>query len=501
MSYDPATLTGDALLALVRCPPERNAGWHAPLVWWTPREQASPSALQTRAACERSWGHTYLEGRREPSLEWSVAEKIPEPPKAERGCSALAKDQAYELKRAWNKVRRPALGHDVHALLAPWVTQHATPGVEGAWHPPMAWREIDWQSAAGRIAQPATDVLPDPRSLAAVHTELAAECEAPEGWAHRRGCAADVSSVYVCHCWPKMPGYYDLITVERYEAALSTGGAVHRLRYHLWDYKTTSSFDWAKTEEELREDPQVLLYALHAMQTFDLHEIECSWIYLLTDPTKQPKSYVVSVVVTRAEAEAAVLELAESAAEAIDQIRQHKAGRLRVVDLPQDISACKAYGGCVYHEAKGGPCSAKVSPGKALVQAAALDAKIKARKSARKETERSMAESFEEKQAKRAAAKKAAEEAAKAAAAGGEAPAATSGEAIANTPEPAAPAAPATPKPAAAPKAKPVTVPTEGVHATVDGFAFAVPAGSALAKALAKAAKGLQAAAAAFEGE
>jgi hypothetical protein len=483
LTPDPTILTGEALLELVKCPPKRNAGWHAPLVWWTPREQTSPSALQTRAACQRSWGHTYLEGRREPSLEWSVAERIPEPAKAERGCSALAKDEAAALKRAWNKVRRPALGHEAHALLAAWVTQHATPGVEGAWHPPMAWREIDWHSAAGRVAQPATGVLPDPRTLAAVHTELAAECEAPIDWIPGRDGP-----------WPKMPGYYDLVTVERVALPLSTGAHSHRLRYRLWDYKTTSSFDWAKTEEELREDPQVLLYALHAMQTFDLQEIECSWIYLLTDPTKQPKSYVVSVTVTRAEAEAAVLELAHSAAEAIDQIRQFKAGRLRVVDLPQDISACKAYGGCVYHESKGGPCAAKVSPGLALRQAAALDEKIKARKSARKETERSMAETFEEKQAKRAAAK-AAEAAAKAAAAGG-----------ASEPVTAEEQAPASveEKPiqtTVAPKAKPVTVPTEGVHATVDGFAFAVPAGSALAKALSKAAKGLQAAAAAFEGE
>jgi len=49
-------------------------------------------------------------------------------------------------------------------------------------------------------------------------------------------------------------------------------------------------------------------------------------------------------------------------------------------------------------------------------------------------------------------------------------------------------------------KAKAPT-PSEGVHATVDGFGFEVPAGSALAKQLAKAAKGLQAASAAFEGE
>jgi hypothetical protein len=48
---------------------------------------------------------------------------------------------------------------------------------------------------------------------------------------------------------------------------------------------------------------------------------------------------------------------------------------------------------------------------------------------------------------------------------------------------------------------KPLTIADGSVSATVDGFEFPVPAGSALGKALSKAAKGLQAAAAAFEGE
>ena len=147
-----------------------------------------------------------------------------------------------------------------------------------------------------------------------VHTELAAEVEAPFEWIPGRDGP-----------WPRMPGFYDLITVERVARPLSTGGAVHRLVHRLWDFKTTSSFDWAKTEDELREDPQVLLYALHAMQTFGLQEIECSWIYLLTEG--KPRSYVVTVLVTRAEAEAAVLEMAETAAEVVDKVRAIKAGR------------------------------------------------------------------------------------------------------------------------------------------------------------------------------
>jgi hypothetical protein len=493
LTLDPTTLKGEALLALVQCPPPRSANWHAPLKWWEPREQASPSALQARAACERAWGECYLEGRREPSLDWTTeAELIPEPPKPERGCSALAKASLEAERKAWNKVRRPALGHEVHAILQAWVTQHATPGIEGAWHPPMPWREIDWQSTAGRVAQPATDVLPDPRTLAAVYTELAAECEAPRGW---------FQAVRRKYEWPKMPGYYDLVTAERVALPLSTGAAVHRLLYRLWDYKSTSSFDWAKTVEELAEDPQILLYALHAMQTFSLQEIECNWVYLLTDVTKQPKSYVVTVRITRADAEAAVLELAEGAAEAIDRIRLFKAGKLRVVDLDQNTSVCKMYGGCVYHETKGGPCAAKVSPGKAMRQAAELEAKIKARKSVRKEHERTHMKSFAEKQAERDAAKKAAE-------AAGTNTAASTAEVTTVVGTPAdKPISTADVEMSVA--GNTITPPTQttitsapgAITATVDGFPFSVPYTSSLGKQLAKAAKGLQAAAAAFEGE
>lgn len=450
---------------------------------WRPREQASPSALQLHARCPRAWGHCYLEGRREPDLDWTTeAELLPEPPKAGKNASAIEKAEAEAARKAWNKLRRPALGTEVHDILEAYVRQN-TPG---AWHPPMAWREIDWHSTAGRIAQPATDVLPDPRGLVAVYTELAVDVEAPIEWIPGRDGP-----------WPKMPGYYDLITVERVPKRAG-GVSFNDVRYRLWDYKSTSSFDWAKTEEELREDPQVLLYALHAMQTFGLQEIECNWLYLLTDPNQKPKAYVVTVTITRAEAESAVLELAEGAAEVVNRVRLFKAGKLRVVDLDRDVSACPAYGGCIYHIDKGGPCDAKVRPGVAMKQKAEFEAKIKARKAARKETEKTMALSFAQRKAE--AEKKNAEAAA-------EQPAAEQAEAATEAPEPAeskpVQTAAVAPPSATKPKAKSVPLRTAdgSVSATVDGHTFVVPAGSDLGKRLAKASAALQAAAAAFEGE
>jgi hypothetical protein len=500
---DPTTIDGKALRELVRCPPAREGH--------VLREQASPSALQQWAACRRSWGHRYLEGRKEVSLSWAEAEQIPEPPKPEKGWAALAKAEAEDARKAWNKLRRPALGTEVHAILGAWMLQH-TPG---AWHPPMAWREIDWTSAAGRVARPACDVLPDPRGLVAVYTELAAEVEAPPGWA-----VPDPLNPgwVILREWPRMPGFYDLITVEVCggdDPAEGRDGQTMWHRYRLWDFKTTSSFDWAKTEEELREDPQVLLYALHAMQTFGLEEIECNWVYLLTDPEKQPKHYLVTVTITRAEAEAAAIEMAETACEVMDTVRLYASGRLRVVDLERDVGACKAYGGCLYHVDKSGPCDAKVSPGKALKQKAALEAKITARKSARKVAEKEMALSFAERKAQRDAAAKggaAGTETVTLAERDGAEPgnAGTSGEQAA--PDAGGGSASAASSPvgggAASAAAKPrkarVVDPAPGgdsILAIVNAHEFAVPVGSALGKALVKASKALAAAAAAFEGE
>ncbi len=485
---DPTTLVGEALLALVQCPPPRPTPWE-------PKEQTSPSALQDHGACARRWGHTYLEGRRGVDLEWSYASRIPEPAKAPKGCSAVEKATAEDLKKAWNKVRRPALGTDVHDLLGAYMVQN-TPG---KWHPPMPWREVEWTSHAGRIARPACDVLPDPRSLVDVHTELAVDVEAPGAWC--ADCGGQSSGAFCQHHrpWPKMPGYYDLITVEPDHEYTEAGFRATRVRFRLWDFKTTSSFDWAKTEDELREDPQVLLYALHAMQTFGLQEIECNWVYLRTEDS--PKAYVVTVVVTRAEAEQAVLEMAETAAEVVDKVRLFKAGRLRVVDLEMNVAACTAYGGCVYHISKGGPCDAKVSPGKAMKQKAELDAKIRARKQERKQNE--MALSFGERKAAKDKEKAAAGEAPSGVATGAEGDANAAPEQPADKAEakPEAKAEPTVNTPPKPKATKVAPVPSAGVHATVDGFAFEVPASSALGKQLAKAAKGLQAAAMAFEGE
>ena len=383
----------------------------------------------------------------------------------------MARAEAEALRKAWNKVRRPALGTEVHALLGAWMLQHSS-----SWHTPMVWSsDLDWHGEAGRVAHPALDALPDPRSLVSVYSELAATVEAPAAWAPW-GPGLE---------WPRMPGFYDLVTLD------DAG------RYRLWDFKTTSNFNWAKTADELREDPQCLLYALHAMQTFALVEIECNWLYLRTE--QSPKAYLVTVVITLAEAEGAVTEMAQTALGVVDAVRAYRAGRLRVIDLGQNVSACSAYGGCVYHTDKGGPCEpGRVSHGRAMKQRAELDEKITARRGVRKAVEKNMAQSFAERKAQRDR-----ENAAQAAGNGAEetiTEADTTEAEAESEPEPAAlPKARSAGRPRATPA---VAGPTgDAPLVQVDGHAFLVPVSSTLGKALLRASKAHAALCAAFEGE
>ena len=57
----------------------------------------------------------------------------------------------------------------------------------------------------------------------------------------------------------------------------------------LWvigDHKTTSGLGWAKTPDNLREDPQAMIYAHEAMLRHEVQEVELFWLCLLyTSPS------------------------------------------------------------------------------------------------------------------------------------------------------------------------------------------------------------------------
>jgi len=111
------------------------------------------------------------------------------------------------------------------------------------------------------------------------------------------------------------------------------------------DHKTTSSIEkWAKDEEELRHDPQSIIYAAEAMSRHGVDEVELSWVYHATKGKRKSKK--VHLVIARSEVEK---ELESIDATAAEMLAIHEQG-LKALDLPPTISACEMFGGCAYQD-------------------------------------------------------------------------------------------------------------------------------------------------------
>jgi hypothetical protein len=488
-----------------------------PLPGFRPRWLISPSALRADADCPRLHGYGYLEGRRTPDVLF--ADLPAPPPKAEKGASASAKAKAKAALKAYNRAMRPALGTATHAIFEAYYRQK----VKGAWHAPMAWLDLDaaWETRPGQIALTGRTHMPDPESLERVWCEEPVLVEPVPGWFDKP--------------WPKLGGTPDLVTRGR--GLLPDDGSRAPLHFHLYDYKTTLSFDYAKTAEYLlNEDEQSAIYSLAVMQAHGLDSLDCTWVYMRTEGA--PASLPVHFTMTRSHAEARVRALAPRALELEAISAAYVAAapgagflaagperRLAIINaLPTNDSACANYAGCIYHTSRGGPCKPKKS---GLGSALRADARSKQQKQLRREAAKETRDMLNETQKARKAELLTAE-AEKVAAgaklpfnlkqelnklikldeAGGSASDApkeieTTGSEKTDEAEAASTQAgdpPAKPKPAAS-KAKPLVTADGSTSATVDGFTFAVPSGSSLGKQLAKASKALQAAAAAFEGE
>lgn len=109
------------------------------------------------------------------------------------------------------------------------------------------------------------------------------------------------------------------------------------------DHKTTSGLQWALTGEELREDPQGVIYSVYAMEKSGLDTVKCRWIYYLTDPKKARSK--------KTEVEIRLTDLAKSWQNIIVDVQEMKRLRdsgVKAAGVPYDARACDKYGGCPY---------------------------------------------------------------------------------------------------------------------------------------------------------
>lgn len=254
----------------------------------------SPSQADTIELCERKWAYEKLEG-------------LPRPP---------------------NEFAQ--VGLDVHAVLEQW---QKTGGV------------IDLTTDIGKIIAPGLKFLPRPGTHITEHDF-----------------AFDTGRV-------TFHGRMDL-----------RGPADARVQT-VWDHKTTGSFAWLKSPQVLRRDNQAVIYAKAVLEEAywqglvwgeSLDRVELNWVYYIRNP-ERPRSRKVQLVVVHDDSSGVpscpedvrpehfgVMTLAELEKNFIRieqevglKILAHHWAKLRAADLPYNVAACSAYGGCPYQD---NPC-------------------------------------------------------------------------------------------------------------------------------------------------
>ena len=295
-----------------------------------PRAYHSPSSIALGRRCKRAWAYAYIDGLRDPEVEWSaIAEAEARGIRAKRDAPAMIAPGVTVTTRQ----RSTALGKATHAVLEAWY-HHERP---------------DWESLPGRVAESGRHLLPDPSMcVARIETPIG---DVPIEVHGEPSLALRVHGVL----WV---GFRDRVTVS---CAASERVRLGRPDAFPWidDYKSTASVTrYALDEVQLADDLQANLYGYATAVEYDVTRVPSRWVYFETKQTRRAAARDVVIESARAYD---LLGVASEEARELDLIE-------RSIDAPQNTAACGDYGGCQYHESAGGPCNARRSTG-GLVQA------------------------------------------------------------------------------------------------------------------------------------
>jgi RecB family exonuclease len=105
---------------------------------------------------------------------------------------------------------------------------------------------------------------------------------------------------------------------------------------HVLDHKTTSNLKWAKTEQDLSKNIQLIIYARHVLEHSDSDDIRLTHIYYVTRHPHNTKE--VSVVVSREHVYAEFEKILETVHEML------AAAQLPMDAVPKQKGHCYAYG-------------------------------------------------------------------------------------------------------------------------------------------------------------
>lgn len=118
----------------------------------------------------------------------------------------------------------------------------------------------------------------------------------------------------------------------------------------LWDHKTTSGQQYTKTIDELREDPQAIMYAAYLVFVRKWSHVSMTWNYVLTRGF--PDVITTSWCMYPTEISKAFDKLIRQPYEDMKELRkQHKQGLLQIIaDVPGNTASCTKYGGCPHRK-------------------------------------------------------------------------------------------------------------------------------------------------------
>lgn len=293
------------------------------------RRLHSASSVELGERCEYAYALTYLEGLREPEVEWLDIESgrvhvLP------RGVRVTDPD-----KQCTPGQRSKSLGTAVHKTNECWYQHAPQPYADGSL--PM------------KVALSGRGFLPHPDACHTIQVEHAIGKE-PSGYTEADIAKGKLPTGLRVH-GVLFGGKRDLVVqashaeLKRIGITSSAGGVV------LVDYKTTSSIaSYAKDEAELKANVQCCLYTLDVCEEFDLGWVPARWLYHETKLVR--RALPIDVAVTRDQAFEVLAPAARKARE-LDELTE-------IAQATKNPRACPAFGGCSFHIQRGGPCDAYV---------------------------------------------------------------------------------------------------------------------------------------------
>jgi hypothetical protein len=111
------------------------------------------------------------------------------------------------------------------------------------------------------------------------------------------------------------------------------------------DHKTTSDLRWAMKPEQLLEDPQSVIYAVHTLEKHNVDQVRNRWVYYQRN-AKRPAAKKVEVIMELAH----VANQWQGVLATLEEMKRlHDSGQ-KAKSIEYNAAACDKYGGCPYIE-------------------------------------------------------------------------------------------------------------------------------------------------------